>query len=133
MLTRSIKAATAMAALLALATFGATAQEKDKPMHEHMMDHDVTITHQVETAKTAADHEAIAKRFDAEAAEFEQQAARHEDLAKHYGYGHGGGPKANTASLAQHCKSLAKNLKASAADAREMAQLHRDVGKALAH
>jgi len=126
------------AALLALAALGAAAQEKEQqkepsmPMHEHRMQHDVTILHLVETAQTAADHEAVAKRFEAEAANFDQQAQHHERLAKRYRGGLGVGPKGNAQSLAKHCDNLVKNLKASAADAREMAQLHRDLGKALA-
>ncbi|HKS56474.1 MAG TPA: hypothetical protein VJS12_14375 [Steroidobacteraceae bacterium] len=130
------------AALLALGTLGAVAQEQAQlkeppkeqtmPVHEHRMQHDVTILHLVETAQTAADHEAVAKRLDAEAAEFDKQAQHHEQLAKQYRKGLGAGPKGNTDSLARHCDNLVKNFKASATETREMAQLHRDIGKSLA-
>lgn len=127
MLMRYLHAATVTAALLALASFSAAADEK--PMHtEH---HDITIVHMVETAQTKADHEAIAKRFEEEAAQFDEKAAQHQRLADHYHNGVGVGPKANAASLANHCDNLVKNFKASAADAREMANLHRAVAQGL--
>lgn len=142
MTTRHHRFAGLTAALLAVGTLGAVAQDQEKakeppkeqsmPMHEHRMQHDVTILHLVETAQTAADHEAVAKRLDAEAADFDKQAQHHEQLAKHYRKGVGAGPKGNADSLARHCDNLVKNFKASATDAREMAQLHRDIGKTLA-
>lgn len=130
MFTRSIVVTTATALLLGVASISYA--EDAKPMHKMEHQHDITITHMVETAQTAKDHEAIAKRFDQEAANLDQQAAHHETLAKQYHSGAGAGPKANYATLAQHCDNYVKNLKASAADAREMADLHRGVGKALA-
>lgn len=142
MTTHHLRLAALSAALLALGTLGAVAQDKEQPkeqpkeqsmpVHEHRMQHDVTVLHLVETAQTAADHEAVAKRLEAEAAEFDKQAQHHERLGKHYRKGLGVGPKGNADSLARHCDNLVKNFKASATDAREMAQLHRDIGKALA-
>jgi len=127
---------TAAASLIVLGpvTIALAADEKkDEPSMHMTMEHcDDSMPKGVETAKTSADHEAIAQHYDAEAKQFDAQATRHEALAEHYAMGHGGGPKANTASLAQHCKNLVKNLKASAQEAREMAQLHRELGKALA-
>lgn len=93
---------------------------------------DVSLEHQVEMAQTQADHQAVAKRFEDEAAQLEKQAGEHERLAKRYRGGIGVGPKTNAASLASHCDSMVKNLRASATDAREMARLHRDVAKQLA-
>ena len=129
MLMRYLHAATVTAALLGLASLSTAADEK--PMHT-MEHHDVTITHLVETAQTKADHEAIAKRFEEEAAQYDKQAAQHQRLADHYHKGVGVGPKGNAASLANHCDNLVKNFNASATDAREMARLHREVGKLLA-
>jgi hypothetical protein len=128
MFTRNLPIATTAAALLALASLSfAAEEEKDETHHMH-----VTIDHQVETAKTAADHEAIAKRFEDEAADLEKQVGEHERLAKRYHSGIGVGPKTNAASLATHCDNFVKNLRASANDAREMARLHRDMGKMMA-
>ena len=120
--------ATVTAALLALASLSATAEEKPTPA---VGKDDVTITQLVETAQTKADHETIAKRLEEEAAQFDKRAAEHERLAKLYHMGQGVGPKASAASLATHCDDMVKNFKASAADARAMANLHREVAKAL--
>ena len=129
MLARNLfHAAAVTGAFFAFAAFNASAQQTPAPV-EH---HDVTILHLVETAQTSADHEVVAKRFDEEAAQFDQQAVHHEGLAKRYRSGGGVGPRANAAALARHCDNLVKNLKASAADAREMANLHRGVAEALA-
>lgn len=123
-----LHAATLTGTLVAFTAFNAAAQETPTPVEHHA----VTILHLVETAQTAADHEAVAKRFDEEAAQFDQQAVHHEGLAKRYRSGGGVGPHANSAALAQHCDNLVKSLRASAVDAREMANLHRGVAEALA-
>jgi len=122
--------------LLAVSSIGLAAEDKpmasaDKPMPMHHQ-HDVTIVQLVETAKTRADHEAIARRFDEQAAQFDKDADHHAKLAKNYHAGLGN-PKVNTASLAQHCDNLVKNLRASAADARELAKLHREAAQSLPH
>ena len=130
MFRHSLHAMTLTAALLGVASVGTAAEEKPMPAMEHQ--HDITILHLVETAQTSKDHEAVAKRFDEEAAEFDKDAAHHEQLAKQYRHGIGAGPKGNSAALAQHCDNLVKNLKASAVDMREMADLHRGVAQALA-
>ena len=128
-----IHASVAATALLGIASVGVAAEDTKGEKSTHMMEHhDTTLQQQVEAAKSQQDHEAIAQRFEAEAKKFDDAAARHEQLAKHYGYGHGAAPKGNAASMAQHCKNLSKNLKASAQDAREMARLHRELGQALA-
>lgn len=127
----------ALGAVLLLGALGAAAQERDQqqdasmPIHDHRM-HDVTVLHLVQTAQTAADHETVVKRFEAEAADFDKQAQLHSSLAKHYRKGLGAGPRGDADALARHCDNLAKNLKTSANDAREMAQLHRSIAKALA-
>lgn len=128
MLTRSTFVTTAAAVLLGIASIGNAAE--DKSMHKMEHQHDVTILHMVETANTAKDHEAVAKRFDDQAAQFEKQAAEHEKLAAHYRKAPTN-PKwnNNSTALATHCDHLATSLKASAADARDMAQLHHDFAK----
>ena len=132
MFARSIFVTTAAALLLGIASIGNAADEK--PTHKMEHQHDVTIFHMVETAQTAKDHDAVAKRFDEEAAQFEKQAAEHEKLAAQYRKAPAN-PKwnNNAAVLATHCDHLAASLKASAADSRDMAELHRGVAKALAN
>ena len=126
--TGKLCTATVTAALLALASLSAAAEMQPMNTTEH---HDVTITHLVETAQTKADHEAVAKLFEEEAAQLDKKAADHQRLADHYHKGLGIHHEASAASLAKHCDNLVKNYKASATDAREMAKLHRAVAKAL--
>jgi hypothetical protein len=131
MSTRSINAAVVTTVLVALGSLSASAADQPMPMHSET--HVVAIEHQVETAKTQADHEAVAQRFEEEAAQFEKQAAEHERLAAQYRKAPGN-PKwnNNSTALATHCDRLVKNLKASAKEAHEMAQLHHDVAKLVA-
>lgn len=122
MMNRSFSVAAAMATLLALASLGVagTGSAADANAAQVIADQSTT------------DHEALAKRFDDEAAQFEKEAAEHEHLAKNYRSGIGVGPKGNATSLASHCDRIAKSLKASAADAREMARMHREMAQAAA-
>ncbi len=79
----------------------------------------------IAAAKTAADHEAIAKTYDAEAVRLEQEAQTQAELARIYGtYA---SPKFYSAAMEKQCKQLARDLKASAALNRDLAALHRKV------
>ncbi len=129
MFTRHLLAATAAVVLFTVGGFS-TVIANDQKMQ--MQSPDISTEHQLEMAKTAADHEALAKRFEDEAAQLEKQAGEHERLAKRYRGGMGIGPKTNAESLASHCDSMVKNLRASAQDAREMARMHHDIGQQLA-
>ena len=121
--------ATAAAAAAALAFAGVCASAEPHPAGTET--HEIPIDQQVEIAQSMADHEAVAQRFDAEAAQFEKHAAEHERLAKHYRSGLGAGPKADAVSMANHCERIARNLRGSATDARAMARMHRDVSHKL--
>ena len=114
-----------------LATSGFSVATADEPKMR-MESPGASIDHMLEMAKTRADHEAIAKRFEDEATQLDKQATEHEKLARRYRGGVGVGPKTNADSLANHCDNLVKNLRASAGDAREMARMHRDVAQQLA-
>lgn len=128
MFTRYLLAATVALALFTVSGFSPVIANDQKMQ---MQNPETSIEHQLEMAKTAADHEAIAKRFEDEAAQLEKQAGEHERLAKRYRGGMGVGPKTNAAELASHCDSMVKNLRASAQDAREMARMHHDIGQQL--
>ena len=104
-----------------------TADCKSMPMHHHH--DDLTILTLVEKATTSADHAAVAKRYEEQAADYEKQAAEHEKLAAQYRKGPRNPKWNNYADLAVHCDNQAKRMKEAAADAREMAQLHGDVAK----
>jgi hypothetical protein len=78
----------------------------------------VTIT----AAKTPADHEAIAKAYEAEAASLEKMAAMHKNLGETYSSQAGG--KAWHAAQAKHCASVASDLAAAAKAERALAAEH---------
>ena len=84
---------------------------------------DVTET-QVAAAKTPADHEAIAKAYDAEAAAAEAKAKAHEGMARTYRTG-GGTPKASPTVMVGHCDRLMKTYSAAAVEYRALAAEHR--------
>jgi hypothetical protein len=79
----------------------------------------VTIT----AAKTPADHEAIAKAYESEAASLEKMAAMHKNLGETYSSQAGG--KALHAAQAKHCDSVASDLAAAAKEERALAAEHR--------
>jgi len=78
---------------------------------------------QVAAAKTPADHEAIAKAYDAEAAAAEAKAKAHEGLARTYRAG--GAPKASSTAMVGHCDRLMKSYSAAAVEYRALAAEHR--------
>jgi hypothetical protein len=82
---------------------------------------------QIAAAKTPADHEAIAKAYDADAASAEAKAREHEAMAKTYRSA--GGQKAYTNSMVRHCERLVKDYKEAATDYRALAAEHRGMAK----
>jgi uncharacterized protein (UPF0333 family) len=83
---------------------------------------------QVAAAKTPADHEAIAKSYEAEAATAEVTASKHEAMARTYRAA-GGPKKTSTNSMVRHCERLVKAYTDAAADYRALAAEHRSVAK----
>jgi len=79
---------------------------------------------QIAAAKTPADHEAIAKAYDAEAAAAEAKAKAHEGMARTYRTG-GGTPKASPTVMVGHCDRLMKTYSAAAVEYRALAAEHR--------
>ena len=85
----------------------------------------------IANAETKADHERIAKYFDAEAAKYEAESKEHGELAPFYQRNpdptiskHPGSPRAF-----EHCDSLSKSLQKAAEDARALAAEHRGMEK----
>ena len=79
---------------------------------------------QVAAAKSPADHEAIAKAYETEAAAAEARVLAHEGMARTYRAG-GGAPKASSRSMAGHCDRLMKSYSAAAVEYRALAAEHR--------
>jgi hypothetical protein len=84
----------------------------------------------IAAAKTPAEHEAVAKAYDAEALSFEKKAAMHKNLTETYG---APGGKPFQAAQAKHCASVAASLAAAAAEDRALAKGHRDMAKEAGH
>ena len=79
----------------------------------------------IQTAKSKADHEAIAARYEAEAKELLVQAESYVRMAKLYTgmeVGGGKGPE-----LARHCEELRADLRAAAGQNEDLARLHREL------
>ena len=88
---------------------------------------DVPDSVTISAAKTPADHEAIAKAYEAEAASLEKMAAMHKNLGETYG-GQAGGKSWHMAQ-AKHCKSVASDLASAAKEERALAAEHRKMAK----
>ena len=81
---------------------------------------------QIAAAKTAADHEAIAKAYEDEATEFDHNAEMHERRTEIYK----GAGKPAFAGQAKHCDALTNDLKAAANESRALATGHHKLAKA---
>jgi len=83
----------------------------------------------IDSAKTAADHEAVAKAYEDEAARLSKEADTHQELARNY--------KNTTnvakASMGGHCAALAKEYRAAAQENLELAAIQHELAKEAAH
>lgn len=86
----------------------------------------------VQAAKTAADHEALAKEYEKEATAAKAKAAEHRSMAEAYkGMPAISGGKVGAASaMPQHCESLAKSFDQQAEMYSAMAASERELAKA---
>ncbi len=111
----------ALLTALALPTFSARAMDDDD------------MTAKVQSAKTAADHEAIAKHYDEEAAEATKEAAAHRRMGEAYKGMSGGttGKGYGVSAMPQHCETLAKAYDSEAEHYKGMAQTHRELAKTV--
>lgn len=82
----------------------------------------------VETANTAAEHQALAHHFHEKAADARDEAARHEKMGKTYMMG----KATERAQMQRHCQKIADGFKAQAAEYDAMAKLHDAEAKSLA-
>lgn len=83
----------------------------------------------VGSAKSRADHEALASHFEAEAQTLRAKADEHKKMAVTYGaasYGKGG-----SHALVQHCKNLVLKFEEAATENAELARLHREIAAEL--
>ena len=87
----------------------------------------------VANAKTAADHEAIAKIYDEEAAKARAKAEEHRKMGAKYTHFESANPKTQGVhfDMPKHCANLVKSYEAVAKEAEEMATAHRAMAKAV--
>ncbi len=85
----------------------------------------------IANAKTAEDHERIAKYFDAEAVQLDAEANEHQELVAVYKANPSGQESKHPMSgkTAGHCQYFADDLHKAATQARELAADHRDMAK----
>ena len=81
----------------------------------------------ISAAKSPADHEAIAKAYEAEAVSLEKMAAMHKNLGQTYGQP---GGKPWQSAQAKHCDSVASDLEAAAKEERALAAEHHKMATA---
>ena len=84
----------------------------------------------IAAAKTPADHEAIAKAYEAEALKIEKMAEMHKNLGQAYG---APGGKPWQVGQAKHCDSVAASLKTAAQEERALAAEHHNMAKEAGH
>lgn len=89
----------------------------------------IDLEERVQGARSAEDHEAIARAYDEEARAAITNAERHERMAASYSVS-GRGPVGRL-QLARHCDDMAREYRAIAKDAADMAAAHRDAAKAM--
>lgn len=80
----------------------------------------------VAAAKTPAEHEALAKAYDEEAASLTQKAEVHATMAKDNG---DPGMKGPQKAINRHCAAIAKDYRAAAAESAQLAALQRKLAK----
>jgi hypothetical protein len=81
------------------------------------------IEQMIRSPKTAADHEAIASYYDREAAQSEDKARLHLDMANIYA----------KPGMAAHCRNLVKDFRLAANEDKELAKGHREMAHNLEH
>ena len=79
----------------------------------------------IETAKTRADHEALAAFYVQEANTAQAKAEEHKQMAEHYKKGIGYGNAKTT--LIQHCDYIAHKYQETAKENQALAKLHREL------
>jgi hypothetical protein len=99
------------------------------PVMAYAAEPSADILQQIKTAKTPAEHEAIASYYEQQAAAAKKKAAEHEKMAETYKGGGTSIGKGVSVSMPQHCEALAKSFNEEAAQYAAMAQAHRDLAK----
>ena len=81
----------------------------------------------ISSAKTAADHEALAAEYESEAAAAKAKAAEHRKMAE--SYKELGGAAIGKLHLDEHCERLVKSYEKEAMEDEALAKAHREMAK----
>jgi hypothetical protein len=81
----------------------------------------------IESARTKADHEALAAHYEQEAKALQDKAAEHETMAQKYQRGAYG---KTATTMIQHCEFLARTYRGAAKENLELAKEHHELAKA---
>lgn len=90
-------------------------------------DQEVDVEKMIQTAKTRADHEALAVYYDKLAAEAKANAEKHRKMGEDYKKG--GGPMASKTHFHEHCEAITRSYESAAKEYGEMAKGHRQMAK----
>ena len=114
----AVSAAGLLAVLVGGPTSVAVAEEKN-------------LEEMVQNAKTPADHEAIAKLYDDEAARARSKAEEHRKMGGRYTHYESGTPTTQGVhfDMPKHCENLTKSDEQAAKEAEAMAAAHRAMAK----
>jgi hypothetical protein len=99
------------------------------PAYRAVAAQDVDIDKMIATAKTAADHQAIADYYKQEAKEAQDQAEKHKKMAQEYGMA-SIGRQATKTHFHQHCEALVRDYESAAKEYNDLAKMHEEMAKA---
>ncbi|HWO99701.1 MAG TPA: hypothetical protein VNL74_03650 [Methylococcus sp.] len=112
-----------IASLIALLTLGLLASCARSP-------HPMNMTAAIQSAKTKADHEALAEHYEETAEEMENKAVEHEALLREYQREPWRFGKLAT-GFGNHCQNLIRIYRQAAEENREMAKMHRETAAGM--
>jgi hypothetical protein len=90
---------------------------------------DVDIDKMISTAKTAADHQAIADYYKDQAKEAQAKADLHKKMAQEYSMS-SIGRQATKTHFHQHCEALVRSYESAAKEDNALATMHEDMATA---
>jgi len=99
------------------------------PAYRAVAAEDMDIDKMIATAKTAADHQAIADYYKQEAKEAQEQADKHKKMAQQYSMS-SIGTQATKTHFHEHCEALVRNYDAAAKEYNDLAKMHEEMAKA---
>jgi hypothetical protein len=99
------------------------------PVYRAAAAEDVDIDKMIATAKTAADHQAIADYYKQQAKEAQAQADRHKKMAQAYSMT-SIGTQATKNHFHMHCEAMVRDYTSAANEYNALAKMHEDMAKA---